>query len=483
VAVTAAFAGFVVMMLEILGTRLMAPVLGTGLYVWTAQITAAMLGLAAGYALGGRAAARSDLAGLRRALVTAITVVATWLLVLPFLTPSLLTNATALDLRGAAMVGSSVLLGPPMVALGAVTPLSVALWSSGAPGPDTAVGRVLAISTFGSLAGALGTAFVLLPIAPTSTILGVTSALAWALAAALAALGGMLPVAFLRLFGIVLAATSSGATGRTPPAGLEHRALGHGVEIKVVDLGNVRYLLVDGSGQTAIDRRTGACAYDYAEGVAHLKAARPNARSALLIGLGGGCIIRQLAPISVDAVEIDPAMAQVAEEYFQVPRSSYRLHLSDGRAFLARSPRRWPLVILDAFAADVPVCHLFTREAFETMRRRLEPGGVAMVNTLVSDGPHGQRFHDRLVETLRQSFRTVQVQEGAMGAFGYGNLLLFASDGPLPDGMTVAPSLPTHAHPFVDDFNDCDIEYGLETGIRTRRDDWASWGLATLVYE
>ena len=50
--------GAVVMVLEVLGTRLIAPVYGTSLHVWSAIIAVTLLSLSVGYWLGGRFADR-----------------------------------------------------------------------------------------------------------------------------------------------------------------------------------------------------------------------------------------------------------------------------------------------------------------------------------------------------------------------------------------------------------------------------------------
>jgi hypothetical protein len=46
------------MVVEILGSRMLAPTFGTTHHVWTALITIALVGLALGYAIGGRVADR-----------------------------------------------------------------------------------------------------------------------------------------------------------------------------------------------------------------------------------------------------------------------------------------------------------------------------------------------------------------------------------------------------------------------------------------
>ena len=50
--------GAAVMAVEILGTRVVAPVFGVDLFVWSALLSVTLLALAVGYLLGGRAAGR-----------------------------------------------------------------------------------------------------------------------------------------------------------------------------------------------------------------------------------------------------------------------------------------------------------------------------------------------------------------------------------------------------------------------------------------
>jgi len=121
---------------------------------------------------------------------------------------------------------------------------------------------------------------------------------------------------------------------------------------------------------------------DHAELVPYF---RPSARTALLIGLGGGLEARCFAlhGIEVTAVEIDPEVVRLARKHFAV---SCETVVADGRAFLDGDPRRFDAIVLDAFAgADLPE-KLFTREAFEAAERRLEPDGVLAVHLIGRPG-------------------------------------------------------------------------------------------------
>mgnify|MGYP001369078185 CR=1 FL=1 len=51
--------GFVIMALELLGGRVLAPYFGNSIYVWGSIITVFMLSLAVGYLIGGRLSMRA----------------------------------------------------------------------------------------------------------------------------------------------------------------------------------------------------------------------------------------------------------------------------------------------------------------------------------------------------------------------------------------------------------------------------------------
>src|SRR5690606_26578921 len=87
---------------------------------------------------------------------------------------------------------------------------------------------------------------------------------------------------------------------------------------------------------------------------------KPDTSSVLVIGLGGATLPLALAKIlpdaTIDSVEIDPAVARVAERFFgyrQGPRQ--QLFIEDGRAFVERARRagkQYDMIMLDAFDSD-----------------------------------------------------------------------------------------------------------------------------------
>jgi predicted O-methyltransferase YrrM len=83
--------------------------------------------------------------------------------------------------------------------------------------------------------------------------------------------------------------------------------------------------------------------------------------------------------------EIDPEVVRLAsdEKYFRflsVCGPIERIVLGDARITLAASPKRYDLIVLDAFSSDAIPLHLLTREAFAGYLTRLAPNGVIAIH-------------------------------------------------------------------------------------------------------
>jgi len=118
----------------------------------------------------------------------------------------------------------------------------------------------------------------------------------------------------------------------------------------------------------------------------------PNPRRILVIGLGGGSVpgaLQALLPAAtIDCVEIDPAVAEVAAAFFSFqPARNTKLHFQDGRVFVKRAAQKqskYDLIILDAFDHMYVPEHLLTKEFLGEVRTLLSADGVLAANTFSS---------------------------------------------------------------------------------------------------
>lgn len=124
--------------------------------------------------------------------------------------------------------------------------------------------------------------------------------------------------------------------------------------VAVRDVGGARALHVDGTfasfyrpGRT----RSGPVWDALAAPLLWLPPARR--RSVLLLGLGGGSaarLARALAPrAQIVGVEIDPEVVRVARRAFDLDALGLDVVLADARAYLARTRRRFDMVVEDVF--------------------------------------------------------------------------------------------------------------------------------------
>ena len=105
-----------------------------------------------------------------------------------------------------------------------------------------------------------------------------------------------------------------------------------------------------------------------------------------LIGCGGGTLANMLYQkgASLVAVDIDPAAFVIARDYFQMPAAIEQCE-GDGAAFLKQTRQRFDAIVLDAFMGEHIPAHLLSAEFFASVKARLRPRGVVLLNLIVAD--------------------------------------------------------------------------------------------------
>ncbi len=432
--------GAVLLALEILASRIVAPTFGNSVYVWGSLIGTFLAALAGGYALGGRVADRWPTSGGFAAVVFAAGAL---VFPIPLVAPRVLeaVEAASAGPRAGPLLACLVLFLPPGVVMGMVSPYAVRLRARAVTALGGVAGTLYALSTAGSLAGTLLASFVVLNHWTVPAIVHGLGALLLALGVAtwLAArrvvAAGSAALAAAVLLGLPAVRGPAAA-----PVGLRHLQDTVYHRITVTDEGGIRYLKLDNYWQSGLDlaspRRT---VFPYADYMHLPVLLAPDARRVLMVGLGGGTVPvryhQDYPAMTIDVVELDPAVIQVARRYFAVPADRrLRLVAQDGRLFIARSPERYDIILLDAYLIDTIPFHLATREFFASARARLAPGGVLASNVIGAlDGPRSGLFR-AVYRTLRAVFPTVYVFPVEWGRFdvpeALRNIILVATDRP-----------------------------------------------------
>ena len=150
--------GFIIMSIELMGGRILAPYFGSSIYVWGSIITVFMLSLSIGYLCGGRLSLHSptlmrhgSFFAIAAALLLPLILFGNELMEFVFLRVE--------DPRYGSLLVSMLLFFLPTAVLGMIAPYSVRLLVSDSHSSGHVAGMLYFISTLGSALGTLGTSF------------------------------------------------------------------------------------------------------------------------------------------------------------------------------------------------------------------------------------------------------------------------------------------------------------------------------------
>lgn len=463
----AALGGFIVMGLELLAPRLVAPHFGTAIYSWAAAISFSLLALSFGYWLGDRYARRAAPHGIVIFGGTAL-----WIAVIALMRGPAPALFGGLDLRVAVFAYSALLLIPPLALLAMVGPIVIARGIVPRPSGGISAGRVFAVSTLGSFLGALLTGLWLIPSFTLTAIL--------LLFLGLALLGALL--SWPRgnktnlAAGIAAGLALGGIVWITEPAeaALFHSGSAYG-EIAVFDRTvngqGMRFLTIDGISQSFVYPATSLSPAAYLYYLLAPAAEPADApRRALVIGLGAGLLPGLLEQYGwkVDSVEINPAVLRAARDFFHFNGNAV---VADGRQYLAAGGPLYDYIVVDAYSANEIPWHLYTREALAAAKGRLKPGGLLAYNTMQTDDDGSATFTASFAAAAQGIFANATAIDIVAPRVAF-NRLFYFHDGSLAGQNAIPLERDTNTTKFFAEFA-AQPRQVLEFDARPLTDDWA----------
>lgn len=447
--------GGAILALELLASRIMTPYFGVSLYIWTGILSITLVSLALGYWWGGRLAASAQprRLGLLFAIMPALAGLA--IIAACAIYPFAFHPLARWSLSGGAFAACMILLFLPLVATSAMNPLLVALQlqQQEKRKADAGSGLVFFVSTLGSVAGVIITAFGLIPHISNYTatlmvalLLGLLSLVAATSKLAMSARGAVISCSIVAMAGAALLAWQGDRyTGRTGPIAFSgaqwqvegtHSSLFGTVKIlrsgADADGKFLRMYFHDGLIQNSVDSNQRSISFYTWALEALARAYRPQMESALMLGLGAGIVPSRLARdgARVAVVEIDPASLAVAQQYFGFDVKRVTAHQADARAFVGNCTPSHDVVLVDLFHGDGTPDYLITREFFRDLKGCLKPEGVAIFNTFAN--LDDTRSYSHLLATLQSELPHIALHRPDWPGARQINSFLVASPTPLP---------------------------------------------------
>lgn len=461
--IIAALSGSVVMILELVGARMMAPHFGTSIYVWTAMIGIILGALSFGYWYGGKLA---DRGASNKGLMYILSIAALCVALSLLLQANILSYIAVLglDVRVSAILSALLLFAPASALLGVVSPYVAKLKLSSLDSAGSSIGRLYAAGTLGSIIGTFLAGYWLIAWFGNST-LGV---IVMIVLVATSFVAEHRTYSLARVIGVVVAAGVLLASQQLTPGVIADKDSAYAryqVSEQTDVRGQVRYLLMDhvGAQSGVIVDNYDTLIFEYTQKFKALADAYGPADRTLVIGGGAYTFPRILAQerkdSQVDVVEIDPELDTIAADYFgYAPAPNLDIIHEDGRVFLNRNQEKYQLIYIDAFSSLTPPYQLATVQATQAMRASLTDDGILAANVIGAPNPSDPYFMATLA-TYRSVFAEVKVYrvQETLATTARQNLLFVMGDKTAMASLSSAPlgmllgSLPEGGDVLTDD--------------------------------
>lgn len=431
------FAGMSVMAVELGASRLLAPYFSSSQIVWTIIIGTIMIAMALGNIWGGRSADKDPNPDK---LYIRIVIAAVWIAAIPALGKYVIVGISAAlvftisnhFLICAAFLACMVIFVFPLFLLGTVTPSLVKYTVESLDESGKTVGSLGAFNTIGSIIGTFVPTFVTIPTVGTAVTFLIFAGILLLLALLYFISAGRKKKQCIAGIIIFALCCASGAASRF--AFWENNLLYEGesiynyLQVKETDDSVILSTNVLFGVQSIMKKDGGATGmyYDYAM-AAPVMSGRADG-DILILGMGTGTFAKQCSryygATSIEGVEIDEKITELAGKYFELPES-VPVTTYDGRSFLEAVEERYDVIMVDAYQDITIPFQMSSVEFFTLVREHLKDNGVMVVNMNMHTDKEGN-INQYLSDTIASVFDYVYTVD----VFGSTNRELFATQNP-----------------------------------------------------
>lgn len=430
------FAGMAVMAVELGASRLLAPYFSSSQIVWTIIIGTIMIAMALGNIWGGR---NADKDPNPDKLYKRIIIAAIWIAAIPVVGKYVILGISALlvftinnnFLIAAAFLACMVIFVFPLFLLGTVTPSLVKYTVDSLNNSGKTVGTLGAFNTIGSIIGTFVPTFVTIPAVGTSITFLIFSGILLLIGVIYfintkAKKVTCIVSTLLFLVCSILGSSDSFAFWQKNNLLYEGESIYNYLQVKETDdsvILSTNVLFGVQSIMKKNDRLTGMY-YDYAL-AAPIMAGADKKSDILILGMGTGTYAKQCQKyfdgVSIEGVEIDQKITNLASKYFELP-DSVDVTTYDGRAYLSAKDKKYDVIMVDAYQDITIPFQMSSIEFFSMVKEHLKENGIMIVNMNMHSEVKGN-INEYLADTIANVFDTVYTVD----VDGFTNRELFAT--------------------------------------------------------
>lgn len=379
--------GAVIMIFELVGSRILGPYLGTSIFVWTSLIGVILGSLSLGYFWGGKIADKKpDLNNLSLIIFLSAVFMGLTIFIKNPLLIFIAKNIT--DIKISPILASLILFFPTNVLLGMVSPYAVKLKINNLEKTGSTAGNLYAISTIGSIVGTFLSGFYLIPIFGINKLLTILVVILTIISIIIS----KKKIIFIKL--IVLGVLLFAWVGNKFDFLAQKKELidvntaYNRVWISDQKYGDkvIRKMEINNNLQSIMFLDSEKLFFGYTEYYHLVKHFNPNFKKVLMLGGGGYSYpkdyLNKYPEAKIDVVEIDPIVTELAKKYFNLKNNpKLNIYNEDGRIFLNRTKEKYDAIFGDAFDSSFSIPYqLTTKEAVQKEFEILNDEGLVILN-------------------------------------------------------------------------------------------------------
>lgn len=389
--ITVFICGAVVMVFELVGSRVLGPYLGASTFVWTSLIGVILGSLSLGYYIGGKMADKKA----NLTTLSLIILLAALGIFLTIISKNILLGFLQIyisNIKTSSVLASIILFFPTSFLMGIVSPYTVKLKIASLNTSGSTVGNLYALSTIGSITGTFLAGFYLIPTFGTNKLLIILSVILIANSILLSlkhltkiklSILLVFIISWIIIGGLQTAFAKNGFTDTDT----EYNRVWIFPYLDHATNKPTRIMRINDESSSAMFLDDDNLVFEYTKYYRLASHFNPNFKSTLMIGGGAYSYpkyyIKNFPSSTIDVVEIDPKLTDLAKSYFRLTDNpNLKIYNEDGRTYLNKNTKKYDVIFCDAFKSKYPPYQLSTKEAMQKEFDALNDNGIVILNII-----------------------------------------------------------------------------------------------------
>ena len=431
-------AGFSVMVVELISSRIVAPIIGSSVFTWTSVIGITLLGLSIGSWIGGKIADKDE-KGSSLPLAFLISSILVFIITILVKDTDFITNSSGSILKLNLFISVYLFL-LPAISIGTIQPIILKKFANDFSKIGSEYGALSATWSLGSILGVFSTGFFFIStIGSTETICLVSIILF--VTGLILTKGDKKGVKFFLITVIILALyaliPSHNINSKTS---LIFQKETNYYNARITDsylpsFGKSRILFLDFDSHSV--EPTEKNQYFYPEMYPVFSNIKKDIKDILVIGAGAYTMPKYFKDYykssNVSVIEMDPEMEKIGKDYFGLDKYDINTTVGDARVRLSKSTIKYDLIFGDAYNSFISVpWYLLTDEWTSKVKESLNDNGIYAVNFIGSIIGDGSDFTKSVLGTFKKTFPNFYMFSFGQTPGSIQNIVLVGIKGNLP---------------------------------------------------